>query len=53
MTDVAIRQHEWDLWQINGFLDHNISFKVLDEIRMKRVEAGLGPEKHDCIFEIE
>ena len=23
-------QHEWDLWQINGLLDHRIAFKVLD-----------------------
>ena len=53
MSDESISQHEWDLWQINGFLDHNISFKVLDEIRQKRVEAGLGPDKNYFIFEIE
>ena len=43
-------QHEWDLWQINGLLDHRIAFKVLDQARLKLIEAGQGPDHtYECV----
>ena len=42
--DKKMREYLWDLWMINGILDHGLRFKDLDAAKNAIISRKQGPD---------